>query len=153
MTKWQYWSPMIIGGVVGEIYGLQTYRNLGGNPLVSVGVLPVLFALGGAISLQLALVGAQGLFAGVLPVPFGKTIRGAKCRVIGFLLLFGPLVAAFFMSSGAFLQLAGLGRTLGWFWSIWFLFWAAFSSLSAPAALVIYLYSAPMAEPDFRDED
>ena len=124
MTKWQYWSPLIVGGVVGEIYGLQTYRSLGGNPLVSVVALPLLFALGGAISLQLMLVGAQGLFAGVLPVPFGKTIRGTRCRVVGFLWLFGPLVAAFFMFSGAFLQLAGLGRTLGWFWSTWFIFWA-----------------------------
>jgi hypothetical protein len=153
MTKWQYWSPLIIGAVIGEIYGLQVFGKSGASPFMAIGVLPFLCALGWAISLQLAMIGAQGLFAAVLPVPFGKSIRGPRCRVVGFLVLFGPAVAAFFMFSGAFLHLAGLGRTLGWFWSIWFIFWAAFSFLSQPAALVIYLYSAPMAEPDFRDDD
>lgn len=153
MTKWQYWSPLLVGGVIGEIYGLQASMNIGGSPLISMGVLPLASALVGAIQLQLAMFAAQALFAAVLPVPFGKSIRGTKCRVIGFLMLLGPLIAVFFILSGAFVYLGGQRHTLTLFWQIWFLGWAAVAALCYPAALVMYLYSLPTAKPDFQIED
>jgi len=153
MTKWQYWSPLIIGGVVGEIYGLQAYRSLGGNPLVLVGVLPLLSALIWGIGFQLLALAAQGLFAAVLPVPVGKSIRGVKCRVIGFLMLSGSIVGLLFRLSGGLAYLGSEWHTLDWFWSSWFIFWAAFAGLSYPVALAMYVYSLPTAEPDFQDKD
>jgi hypothetical protein len=153
MTKLQYWSPLIIGAILGEIYGLHLYGRVGGNPVWSLGALPLLSALSTALSLQVVMISAQGLFAGVLPVPFGKSIRGIACRIIGFLILFGPFVAIVFFASGAYLRLMGSGPWLGWFWRIWFVFWAAVAALSYPAALVIYLVSLPMAEEDFPTDE
>jgi len=153
MTKWQYWSPLLIGGVIGEIRGLQLFKDIGGNPLIWMGVLPLLTALIGAVQFQLIMFAAQAFFAAVLPVPFGKTIRGTKCRVIGFLMLFGPLITLLFMLSGAFVYMGSQRHTLATFWQIWFLGWAAVSALCYPAALLIYLYSLPTAEPDFQTED
>jgi len=121
MTKWQYWSPLLIGGVIGEIRGLQLFKDIGGNPLIWMGVLPLLTALIGAVQFQLIMFAAQAFFAAVLPVPFGKTIRGTKCRVIGFLMLFGPLITLLFMLSGAFVYMGSQRHTLATFWQIWFL--------------------------------
>lgn len=153
MTKWQYWSPLLVGGVIGEVYGLQASMNSGGNPLITMGLLPLASALSWAILLQLAMFAAQALFAAVLPVPFGKSIRGTKCRVIGFLMLLGALIALFFILSEAFVYLGSQRHTLTLFWQIWFIGWAVVAALCYPAALVIFLYSLPTAEPDFQTED
>lgn len=153
MTKWQYWSPSLIGAVLGWIIGLQIHGNSQGNPLVSLALLPLAYALTGAVSLQLTIFALQGLFAGVLPVPFGKSMRGANCRVIGLLLLLGLLVGLLLRVTGASEQLGPERHNLSWFWLIWFVSWAAFSGLSGPAALVIYLYSLPAAKPDFALDD
>jgi len=153
MTKWQYWSPLLVGGVIGEIHGLQASMKLEGNPLITMGLLPLAYALGGAIQLQLVMFAAQALFAAVLPVPFGKSIRGTKCRVIGFLMLLGTLIALFFSLSEAFVYFGSQRHTLTPFWQIWFIGWAVVAALCYPAALVIFLYSLPTAEPDFQIED
>jgi hypothetical protein len=153
MTKWQYWSPLPIGGVVGAIYGLQAFGDVGGNPVIGMGVLPLLTALLGAVQFQLLMFAAQAFFAAVLPVPFGKSIRGTKCRVIGFLMLFGPLIAFAMQWSGAFVLLISERHTLTAFWLIWFIGWTVVGGLCYPAALLIYLYFVPAAVADFRAKD
>ncbi|MBN1510751.1 MAG: hypothetical protein JXB13_01940 [Phycisphaerae bacterium] len=153
MTKWQYWSPLFIGGVVGEIFGLQAFKDVTGNPLIWMGVLPLLVALIGAVQFQLIMFAAQAFFAAVLPVPVGKSIRGTKCRLIGFLMLFGPLIALFFKLSGALVYLGIQRHTLTVFWQIWFIGWGTVGALCYPAALLIYLYSVPTAKPDFGAKD
>jgi hypothetical protein len=88
----------------------------------------------------------------VLPVPFGKSIRGTRCRVIGFLLLFGPAIGNLFVLTGAYTHLF-LEVHMGWFWWIWTILWAAVAGLSYPAALAIYLWALPTAEADFALDD
>jgi len=85
MSRMGYFSPGILGVLVGLVYAL-----FGGDYSMSERLtlgcylVPLLLIIG-----QLAMVAAQGMFAGVLPVPPGKSMRGTKCLIIGLLIVVG----------------------------------------------------------------
>jgi hypothetical protein len=150
MTKLQYWSPLIIGAIVGEIYGLLTLRQVGLNPVLSTGVLPMVAALCCGLTLQLILIGAQGFFAAVLPVPFGKSLRGTKCRVIGFLVLLGALLEMLLALTRTSLRPVHSLEGTDWLLAI---LWRSGGLVILVLALVVYLVSIPAAEPDFSTDE
>ncbi|MFH0983691.1 MAG: hypothetical protein V2A79_19425 [Planctomycetota bacterium] len=86
MSRAGYFSPGIMGALAGLVYAAF---GRGGTSaldrwLTGCYLVPLLFVVG-----QLLMLAAQGVFAGVLPVPPGKSIRGTKCVVIGLLIVAG----------------------------------------------------------------
>ena len=86
MSRTGYFAPGLIGAMGGLIYAV-----FGGGDhsamdrlLLGCGLVPLL-----GVGCQLVMLAAQGMFAGVLPVPFGKSVRGTKCVVIGLLIVAG----------------------------------------------------------------
>lgn len=86
MSRTGYFSPGIVGALVGLVYAV-----LGGGDYSAVErlvrgsyLVPLLFVV-----CQLLMIAGQGVFAVVLPVPFGKSLRGAKCLAIGVLIVVG----------------------------------------------------------------
>ncbi|MCP4592875.1 MAG: hypothetical protein GY842_19235 [bacterium] len=138
MSLTAYFGPGIVGALVGLIYAIfggddysytTTDRVILGFELV-----PGLFLI-----CQLLMIAAQGIFAAVLPVPFGKTLRGAKCVAIGVLMLVG-------MVCGAVAQMLG-GVEIG----LAAIVVGAASLLCAIVAVGLYVWSLPTAVVDFVD--
>ena len=84
MGRIGYFSPGIIGALAGLVYtlfGVGDYSALD-RLMLGCTLVPLLFMV-----CQLLMVAAQGVFARVLPVPFGKSLRGMKCLAIGLLIV------------------------------------------------------------------
>ena len=84
MGRMGYFSPGIIGALTGLVYTLFGVGDYSALDRLVLGcfLVPLLFMV-----CQLLMVAAQGVFAHVLPVPFGKSLRGTKCLAIGLLIV------------------------------------------------------------------
>ncbi|MGD8450272.1 MAG: hypothetical protein PVJ57_00510 [Phycisphaerae bacterium] len=141
MGRFAYYSPVLLGmALVASLYtsvldycpaGLQSAQ------WAFVGMV----ALGAGVACQLVMVGAQGAFAQVMPVPRGRTVRGPAAVATGVLLL-----AALGLGSAAglmALESAGpLATGL-----------AVAGGASAAVMLVVYIWSSVTAVRDFAEED
>ncbi len=141
MSRWTYYSPLVIGLLLPlTLYDpiLQSDRVLALPQQARWAVLAgVCLACG--IHAQLAMFACQGVFARVLPVPFGRSVRGREAVLCGWFLL-GYLVlafAAFLLYSDEFATVSGA------------LLAAALASLLA--ALIAYIWGWPAAIRDFDD--
>ncbi len=134
MSRTGYYSLGIVGALTGLVYAAFGGVDYSTWERLALGcyLVPLLFAVG-----QLLMLAAQGMFAGVLPVPFGKSLRGTKCLVIGLLVVVGMVSGlATYLLSRAEVGLASMvcgGLTLG----------------SWLAALGVYAWSLPTAVADF----
>ncbi len=81
MNWFGYYSPLCIGAVIWLGILVSQGHSVFRNPLL----LSSLLAAG--LACQLLMIGVQGAFAQVLPVPFGKSIRGRGAVVTGSLIL------------------------------------------------------------------
>jgi hypothetical protein len=133
-----YFSPGLIGGLAGLVFAVfgGGERTAADRLLLGSYLVPLLFLVG-----QLLMVAAQGLFAGVLPVPIGKSLRGTKCAVIGLLMiaglgsgLVGGLLAR--VEFGAPAMIVGAASVACWL-----------------VALGIYVWSLPTAVADFVEQE
>jgi hypothetical protein len=81
MTRFAYYSPFWIGALIW--LGILTAQgdSVFGDPLLLGSVLAA------GLTCQLVMIGVQGAFAQVLPVPVGKSIRGRGAVVTGSLIL------------------------------------------------------------------
>lgn len=141
MSRLTYYSPLIIGLLLPlTLYDhiLQADRVLilpeQVRWLVLAGV-----CLACGLHAQLAMLACQGIFARVLPVPFGRSLRGREAVLCGWFLL-GYLTlafAAFLLYSDEFARVS------------WSLLGAALASLLA--ALIAYIWGWPAAVRDFDD--
>jgi predicted membrane channel-forming protein YqfA (hemolysin III family) len=97
----------------------------------------VFFVLTGVI-LQLGMIGLQGVFAGVLPVPLGRSIRGRVATAVGYLLL-------------SWFVLGCIGIPIGLLSGspIAFVVLAVSSGISLLAAVLMYVLQIPTAVHDF----
>ncbi len=149
MTRLHYYSPGLVGLLIGLILGYETAAKAGLSPFWTYALVPLCVAIDLGLSCQLGMIGFQGLFAGVLPVPIGKSLRGTMCRAIGFLILLGLLtrtglslalsrfsVFALIHELGVSGILAGVLVTLG----------------CLLLALLLYLFSLPSAAADFPND-
>src|SRR5262245_36041498 len=87
MGPWVYYSPLLVGILL--VLAL-TGSLRAAWPTLSTGVFaPFLIALAiaGGIVAQMILIGLQGVRAQVLPVPFGRSIRGGPAVAAGYLIL------------------------------------------------------------------
>ena len=138
MGRVGYFSPGIIGALAGLVYTLFGVGDYSALDRVALGctLVPLLFVV-----CQLLMVAAQGVFARVLPVPFGKSLRGTKCLVIGLLLLVATassLVTGLLsrVEFGPAAMIVGGLSVLCWL-----------------TAIGLYLWSLPTAAADFLKKD
>jgi hypothetical protein len=137
---WAYYSPLVLGAAL--VFAMNDAVRSVLPPwspwaqwLAVAGV-----ALVVAVQCQVLMIGAQGAFAQVVPVPWGRSIRGRAAAGAGWLLI-------------AWVGLSGVTTLLG----VEAVTQAAVAlgglSLAAlVGAGVIYLWQIPAAIPDFRDE-
>ncbi|MBU0638118.1 MAG: hypothetical protein KKB50_04575 [Planctomycetes bacterium] len=141
MGPWTYFAPFWLGTLVAAaLYG-SSYEQL--PPLSKAGYVlagglgcPVL-----GVICQVVMVATQGAFAQVLPVPWGRTIRGGGAVFTGALLLVGVL----------------LGVVAGLLW-MEELFTATMvigviGVLAVAAAVLGYIWNIPAAVRDFGVRD
>ena len=95
------------------------------------------FGLAYAIIFQALMIGSQGAFAQVLPVPFGKSVRGRGAVVCGATLI-GAVICA---SAGAFLYYEDATTPA--------LVTLAIAAGFGVVSLVAYVWAWPMAVRDF----
>lgn len=137
MSAWTYYSPLWLGAIIAGVVG---YGLLDQFPPLPAWALWSCFAglcLLAGLQCQLALIGAQGIFAQVLPVPRGRSVRG-EAAVLGGALLLGWVVLS---------AVAGL---------LWFedMLWAPLavggaSLLCLAGAAITYVWCWPTAARDF----
>ncbi len=136
MGPFAYYTPLWLGTAISAAlmhasgYGLEwSFR------------VPLLILLGIPVGLvaQLAMIGAQGAFAQVLPVPVGKSIRGRSAAVCGMLTLLAVAAA----SAGFVLVLEeeAINRATVVLLTI--------GGICAVCALGVYVWSLPAAVRDF----
>ena len=139
MGRWTYYSPLVLGTllVVAMNESLRATLTLPdwAEWLIVAGV-----AAAVGIQCQILMIGAQGAFAQVLPVPFGKSIRGGAATLAGWLLIAWVVLSAVTVLLGfeAVTQAAVVVGIL---------------SLAALASMVVvYVWSLPAAVADFGTE-
>jgi hypothetical protein len=132
MGPWTYYSPLWLGAIIAGVVG---YSALDQFPSMPVWLLWLVFVVGCVlvgVQCQLVLIGAQGIFAQVLPVPRGRSIRGRGAAVGGSFLIgwvVFSVVAVLFRSEEmraaplalgvvALLCLAGAVITYVWCWPL-----------------------------------
>lgn len=90
-----------------------------------------------AVSFQLVMIGAQGFLAQVVPVPFGRSIRGGWAATIGLLLIATVVLSG----AAALLYVEGFATAA--------MIGGAGGLASLVAAALAYVWSLPIAERDF----
>ena len=138
MSRMGYFSPGMIGALAGLVFAVFHSGDDGPAErlLLACVLVPALFAY-----CQLLMIAAQGIFAAVLPVPFGRSLRGTKCVVIGSL-----IVAAAVSGKLAYLfSRTESGQAT--------LILGALSLVCALASLGWYVWSLPTAMMDFGEQD
>jgi hypothetical protein len=140
MGPWVYYSPLMVG----MLFVLALSGSLRAAwPTLSTGAFStflIALAIAGGIVAQLLMVGLQGVRAQVLPVPFGRSIRGRSAVSAGYLILLTKilLIVALLLASESLTTAAWILLILG--------------CGSGIGAILIYIWSLPVATPDFRDE-
>jgi hypothetical protein len=86
MSGWTYYAPFSLGTLGTAAAYCSRLSSMPSRPIWTHLLAPVFFVLTGVV-LQLGMIGLQGAFAGVLPVPLGRSIRGRVATVVGYLLL------------------------------------------------------------------
>lgn len=141
MGRWTYYSPIALGALLvivmndslrAALPSLEPWTHW----LVVVGV-----ALAAGLQSQVLMIGAQGAFAQVLPVPWGKSIRGGGAATAGWLLILWVVL------SGVTVLLAAEAVTR----AAMVLGVASLAALAA--ALVVYVWNIPAAVADFGREE
>jgi hypothetical protein len=139
MGRWTYYSPLVLGTLLvvamnESLRAMLTWSDWA-EWLVVTGV-----AVAVGIQCQVLMIGAQGAFAQVLPVPFGKSIRGGAATLAGWLLIAWVILSAITVLLG-FEAVTQAAVVVG------------IASLAALASMiVVYVWSLPAAVADFRDE-
>lgn len=138
MGPWTYYSPLWLGALlVLAINDMIRAAYL--HPDWLEWLIVAGWAVVSGVALQVLFVGAQGVFAQVIPVPLGKSIRGGAGAGIGWALIAGILLLA----------VAGLLFREGVSRAAWVLL--AVSVISFGTAIVLYVWNVPAAVRDFGD--
>ncbi|RMF72009.1 MAG: hypothetical protein D6744_17260 [Planctomycetota bacterium] len=141
MGRFTYYTPALIGAllVLGQANLLFEQPRVAALSESARWAVLVAACVANALLFQLLMVGAQGAFAQVLPVPKGRSIRGRAAVVTGALII-GSVALA--MIAGL-LQFEAIQPAATWVWSA--------SAACAIAAIVLYGWQAPLAPRDFAD--
>ena len=139
MGRWTYYSPLVLGALL--VLALnESLRATLTLPDWQEWLVVAGFAVAAGVQCQVLMIGGQGAFAQVLPVPGGKSIRGGAAALGGWLLMgwgaFSAVTAL--LASEAVTQAAIVLGIL--------------SVAVLGSAIVVYLWSLPAAVADFGAE-
>ncbi len=140
MERWTYYSPLWLGVllVLALNDALRSALPMMA-PWASWVVVAGVAALAG-VQCQVLMVGAQGAFAQVLPVPRGRSIRGAAAAGAGWLLIAWVLLSGVTVLLGCE-EVTQAAVVLG-----------VLSLVALSGAIVIYVWNIPAAMADFGNE-
>lgn len=147
MGRGAYYSPLLLGILLVLLLN-ESVRDPVSTWSVSAQWLVVAaVAVGVGVACQVLMVGAQGAFAQVLPVPGGRSIRGRAAVVSGWLLIAAIVLSAVsamlsYEEAAQNEELTTAAIVLG-----------IVSLVALGGFLVIYVWSIPAAMPDFRARD
>lgn len=140
MSVWTYYSP--IG--VGFLLVLILHETVGGYapvewPLWTRWPFVIVIGILSGLLCELLLIGVQGAFAQVLPVPVGRSIRGRGAVLGGALIIAAVALAAIagLLKIQDMLAPAGVTTVL--------------CALAAVGAVITYFWSWPVAVRDFHE--
>ena len=144
MGFWTYYSPLGLGILLTLVLQGDVWQwYLDWMPTLEDSLRwPIVLATAAGVGLgcQLALIGTQGAFAQVLPVPGGRSVRGRAAVVSGALILVGlalGIIAALLQAEEVGVAPIAVGG----------------ASLAAGlGAVITYVWSWPTAERDFVRE-
>lgn len=94
MGRWTYYSPLWLGVLAVFLINERIRAGVPRWPEWQQWVLVAGVAVAVAVQLQVLLIGVQGAFAQVLPVPVGRSLRGRLAAVVGWLLIAWFVLAA-----------------------------------------------------------
>lgn len=140
MGRWTYYSPLLLGAflVIAMNDALRKLMPAWTVQLQWLVVIGIAILVG--LHTQVLMVGAQGAFAQVLPVPGGRSIRGGSAMLSGWLLIAWCGLSAVTVLLG-YEAISTAAQILG------------FLSLAALAgALGVYFWALPTAVADFREQ-
>ena len=140
MGRWAYYSPLWLGALLVLALNDALRASLptmapGAHWLIVVGV-----AVLAGLQSQVLMVGAQGAFAQVLPVPRGRSIRGGAAAGAGWLLMTWVVLSGVTVLLG-YEAVTQAAVVLG-----------VFSLAALGGALLIYAWNVPAAVADFGEE-
>jgi len=144
MGPWMYYAPLWVGTLVSAcvaLTGMKAFMDVWEGSIwlvIAVAAVVLLMCVWTGLSLQLLMIGVQGVFARVVPVPVGRSIRGGAAQGVGGLILGSYVIGSF----------AGVARLLP-AQQMLILACSAASGLCLLAALVVYLTNAFGAVRDF----
>ena len=137
MTAWTYYSPLWLGALL--VLALNDTLRAVLPPMEPwktwLAVAGVAIAV--AVQAQVLMIGTQGAFAQVLPVPIGRSIRGGAAAGAGWLLIAWVVASAITVLLGHE-AVTRAAVVLG-----------AVSLIALGGAAVIYVWNIPAAQPDF----
>lgn len=140
MGRWTYYAPLWLGILVILSLNDAIRRSLSTLEPWQQWVIVFCGAIAGGLHCQLLMLGSQGAFAQVLPVPGGRSIRGTPAVAAGWL-----LIAWFVLGIATLLLLLeGVSSAA--------LVAAALSGAALLAAAAIYAWNLPAAVVDFGAE-
>lgn len=140
MGRMTYYSPILLGFVVVLMLNPTIRENA---PHMSSSLIwPFVIAIGllAGLACQLVMVGAQGIFAQVLPVPGGRSIRGGGAYWGGWCIIKAIIHGCIALLLGFDELKVAASVFLG------------LAIASAATAIAIYGWSWPTAIRDFADE-
>ncbi len=141
MTAWTYYSPLWLG----VLLVLAANEMLRGalprlDPWLQWLVVGVTAANAG-LAFQALMIGAQGAFAQVLPVPRGRSIRGGAAVLAGWLIIAGVVLGGVSALLG-FEEVSTAAVVIG-----------VLSLAAWAGAVIVYIWSLPAAVRDFSGEE
>lgn len=140
MNAWSYYAPLWLGTLIAALVMSLGWNTLWDRPGWQVALLLLSIAPAVGLICQVQMIGAQGAFAQVLPVPGGRSVRGPGAVLAGVLLLAavnGGLIGGLFVAEGAATQATWMG---------------IFSGAALVASFVGYAWSLPAAMRDFAED-
>jgi predicted membrane channel-forming protein YqfA (hemolysin III family) len=137
MSAWTYYAPFWLGTLCPAIVYCFRLTSMPNRPIWAHLLAPVFFIITGVV-LQLGVIGLQGVFAHVLPVPRGRSIRGRVATAVGCLLL------SWFVLGGMAMLIGLLSES-----PILFLVLVVSSGISLLVAATTYALHIPAAVHDF----
>jgi hypothetical protein len=137
MGLWTYYAPFGLGLLITLVLHETVQAHAPALPEWADWPFVVVVGLVAGLLCQLMMIGVQGAFAQVLPVPIGRSIRG-RSAVVGGCLMIGCVALA---AVALLLQMEEFGgAALGV---------GVLSGLCAVGAIITYVWCWPMAARDF----
>lgn len=140
MGRATYYSPLWLGALL--VLALnEPLRVAMTLPDATEWLIVAAMAIAAGLQSQVLLVGVQGAFAQVLPVPWGRSIRGRSAALAGWLLIAWVWLSVVTVMLG-FETVTQAALVVG-----------VLSLAALAGALIVYIWNIPAALPDFGADE